>query len=591
MISSITLRNFRCFDEHTIPLKPVTVVVGRNNAGKSTVVEALRLVALVVSRYGSLGYHAAPAWPGLSRRDVGVSPSLRGLGIAFETLFHRYGDPPAIVEANFEGGHKVCVYVGPDERAHAVIRDPSGDPIRTKAAALLLNLPSVEIQPQIGPLGIDETVLSMEYVRASVASKLSSQHFRNQLEVFAGSYQAFKNLAESSWRDLQLRDFGRRGPPADRQLYLHVRNEDFVAEVGAMGHGLQMWLQTMWFLARVPNARTVILDEPDVYMHPDLQRRLIRLVRRRHPQCIVATHSVEIMAEVEPDEILVIDRRRQRSKFATGLKAAQQLIDHVGSVHNLALAKLWHARRCLLIEGKDMRLLAELYDVLYPDSQDGLGATPNMSIGGWGGWARAVGSSLFLKNAGGEAIYTYCILDSDYFSPETIKKRLDEAAANDVILHIWGRKEIENYLLVPSVIVRLIAQRASRRVQPPSPEAVGRQVDTIAKRLREVTFDAIAAEILSTDRSLGAGGANKRARRILAKSWATPERRIRIVSGKEVLKRLSEWTQSEYGVSLNAAAVAAAFQADEVDDEVAAVLRAIHERSDFAEALALRGAA
>jgi hypothetical protein len=35
-----------------------------------------------------------------------------------------------------------------------------------------------------------------------------------------------------------------------------------------------MWLQTIWFLTRAKDHETVILDEPDVYMHADLQRRL-----------------------------------------------------------------------------------------------------------------------------------------------------------------------------------------------------------------------------------------------------------------------------------------------------------------------------
>lgn len=68
-----------------------------------------------------------------------------------------------------------------------------------------------------------------------------------------------------------------------------------MAEVALMGHGLQMWLQTMWFLCRSSPTATVVLDEPDVYMHPDLQRRLVRLVRGRYPQIIIATHSVEIV--------------------------------------------------------------------------------------------------------------------------------------------------------------------------------------------------------------------------------------------------------------------------------------------------------
>jgi predicted ATPase len=45
-------------------------------------------------------------------------------------------------------------------------------------------------------------------------------------------------------------------------------------------------------------------------MHPDLQRKLIRLTRDRFAQCIIATHSVEIMGEPEPSNILIIDKKR-----------------------------------------------------------------------------------------------------------------------------------------------------------------------------------------------------------------------------------------------------------------------------------------
>ena len=152
-----------------------------------------------------------------------------------------------------------------------------------------------------------------------------------------------------------------------------------------MGHGLQMWLQTMWFLARVQGAACVILDEPDVYMHPDLQRRLIRYLKRRHEQVIVATHSVEMMADVEPDDVLVVDRKRSSSGFASDTASVQRLVEHIGSVHNLQLARLWNARRCLLVEGRDVKLLSVVHRTLCPESES-LEATPHVEIGGWGGW-------------------------------------------------------------------------------------------------------------------------------------------------------------------------------------------------------------
>ncbi|MEO1333139.1 MAG: AAA family ATPase [Myxococcota bacterium] len=47
MLTELHLRNYRCFREHKLSFKDLTIVVGGNNAGKSTVVEALRLVAMV----------------------------------------------------------------------------------------------------------------------------------------------------------------------------------------------------------------------------------------------------------------------------------------------------------------------------------------------------------------------------------------------------------------------------------------------------------------------------------------------------------------------------------------------------------------
>ena len=50
MLRSLRLQNFRCFRDHTVTFHPSTVVVGKNNAGKSTIVEALHLIAAVVNR-------------------------------------------------------------------------------------------------------------------------------------------------------------------------------------------------------------------------------------------------------------------------------------------------------------------------------------------------------------------------------------------------------------------------------------------------------------------------------------------------------------------------------------------------------------
>src|SRR5207249_5954659 len=137
-----------------------------------------------------------------------------------------------------------------------------------------------------------------------------------------------------------------------------------------------------------------------------------------HQQVVIATHSSEIMGEVSPENILVIDRTRSSSGFASSLPAVQKVLSGVGSIHNLQLSRLWNARRFLMVEGDDIGLLKHLQNALLPKSKVPIDTIPSRSIGGWGGWAYAVGSEMFLENAAGEGIITYCILDSDYHTQE-----------------------------------------------------------------------------------------------------------------------------------------------------------------------------
>lgn len=565
-----------------------SIVVGRNNAGKSTLVDALRLVSIVAGRYQALHFRSPPKWGDLPKREVGVAPSLEGMDFNTENLFHRYGEPPATITASFTNNARIKIYVGPAAELHAAIHDGDGRIVSSRAGALRLSLSQVAIMPQVAPLAQEEKLLSSEHVRRNLFSSLAPLHFRNQLHLLKEHLPGFRTLAQDSWPGLQVRDLSLVGPITDRSLRLMVRDESYVAEVGTMGHGLQMWLQTIWFLSRMPSSATVILDEPDVYMHPDLQRRLIRYVRDRFRQTVVTTHSVEIVSEVPSDDILIVDRRQAQSRYATSLPAVQRIVDHVGSVHNLQLARLWNAKRCLLIEGDDFQLLCDLYDALFPNDPDGLATSPNMSIGGWGGWNYAIGSSMLLKNAGGDNIRVYCILDADYHTHEQISDRLAQALNHQLELHIWSSKEIENYLLVPSVIARAIASRAAKRVTPPTETEITIQLTAICERLRDDVFDAMATELLAQNRALGQGGANKLARGLLDERWKTPEARLAAIPGKSALSQLSQWSQEQFAVSLHASAIARQFRSHELAPELRSVLQAIANCSalpkhDFAQ--------
>jgi len=112
MIKKLILRNYRCYHEHEIDFKKLSIVVGKNNAGKSTLIEGLRLISLVTSRYQNLTFHPPPSWTELPLNHRGVSPSLKGIEFSKENIFHQYSDPPAQIEAVFKNDFKVLLYIG-----------------------------------------------------------------------------------------------------------------------------------------------------------------------------------------------------------------------------------------------------------------------------------------------------------------------------------------------------------------------------------------------------------------------------------------------------------------------------------------------
>lgn len=526
---SIKLSNFRGFDDHILPLRPVTIIVGKNNAGKSTIVEALRLISVITRRFQGLNYSELPQWIDRPRRDRGVFPSTEDFEFGNDAVFHRLGDPPAKITAKFSSGEQVEVFIGP----------------LTSAAIWIPLVPRFT-------LGI--SFISWD----SISLRL-------------------RTLGESTWPGVAVQPVEKKQVSATETGFsLFVRDHDFTAEVGWMGHGLQMWLQTMWFLTHCGDASSIILDEPDVYMHADLQRRLIRLLRQRKHQTIIATHSVEIMSEVEPDEILIVDRRRHASAFANNQPEVQSLLFNIGSIHNIQLARLNAAGRFIMVEGDDMDFLKRFQNTLFPESTVPIDTIPHRSIGGWNGWERARGLASLLRDAAPTTITLYCILDSDYHTLKSIDKRLKTAAHEGIQLHVWKRKEIENYLFVPAAICRAIIKASPRITHPTEPE-VRQKIEEIVEELRMATLNQIAKEYYEEDRKAGFDGANIQALKRVDASWKDWQRRVSIVSGKEIIHRLAEWANKRFGVSLNAIKIAAELTPAEIDIEIREVISSIEE--------------
>jgi hypothetical protein len=584
VIRSLRIENFRGFADHRVVLPNLAVLVGANNAGKSTIVEALRLVGLTADRLrrGTMSFRAVPDWLDHPLAQRGLQPARRATPIDGHgpSTFHRYADPPSALTAEFETGCSVSVFVGPLGQLHAVARDPSGVAAGSAADAKRLDLPPLSVQPQISPVLRVEKPLTEETVKRGEGTYLVSQHFRNHLLHFSDALPDFRKLAEGTWPGLQIRGLEGGVMHPDEPLELEIRDSDFVGELRLMGHGLQMWLQTIWFLARADRGGTVVLDEPDVYMHPDLQRRLLGLVRNRFAQVVVATHSIEIISDVRPESVVPVDRRQPSSGPLPDMPSVQKLINELGGVHSLEVTRLLRARTYLLVEGHDVALLRILQLTLNPDAEP-IDLFSN-SLGGRGAWISGRPRAFPKKNIDGERVRGYCILDRDYFPDAEVSDRYAEAKSWGIRLHVWSRKEIENFLLVPEAVSRLISRRLESSEQGPTAKRVAKEIDRIVDSLRaDPITEAVITLIHQRDKKSGAGKASTAGIQFVGRKWRTREGRWGLAPGKDVLAALSQWSKDDFGVSFSGEQVAHELTASEIHPEVAAVIRAVPVGAPF----------
>lgn len=575
MLKKITIQNYRCYNKHEIEFKNLSIIVGKNNAGKSTLVEALRLVSLALSRFQTVNYHPVPKWLELPAKAKGINISAKIQVIDTEFLFHNYGDPPSEIVAEFSNSLTVIIYIGWDNDIFCTLIDGEHNYITSRRLANEYEIPQVNILPQIGQIQKEEKILGRDYVRSNISTDLASLHFRNQLALLYESFPKFTELAEQSWSGLRIhplegRHFAYGGT---EKLTLLVQDGGFVSEVGRMGSGLQMWLQIMWFLSRIDDNEVVILDEPDVYMHPDLQRKLIRLLRNRYKQVIVSTHSIEIISEVEPQNILIIDKEKDKSVFASKVPVVQRILNSIGSIHNLQLTKLWSSKKLVIVEGEDIDILKRIQNTMFPLSDEPFDSIPNFDIGGWGGWDYARGSNLLLKETVDDGVKVYCLFDSDYFTAEEIDMREKEAEKIGVNIHIWKRKEIENYLIVPTAILRILKD-SSRKTQHLTVSDIENIISEKAKNMEDELIDNLSDKIFKNNRKLAVSSLKKIAKARIDKL----EHRV---CGKTLLSSISKWSQDNFKVSLNPIKLAINLQLSEIDPELKYVIKAIENNKNF----------
>jgi hypothetical protein len=217
----------------------------------------------------------------------------------------------------------------------------------------------------------------------------------------------------------------------------------------------------------------------------------------------------------------------------------------------------------LFVEGNDYPLLLKFAKVAgYEELSTGMDL-PAVSSDGFCNWEKIRDTAWGIRKILGGPFRMASMLDRDFRSDEeveAIRKQLESEIDLAIILQ---KKEIENYLLVPSVLCDAMNAEVRRKRSKGSRTCDEKEVceelmiltTPLASEIRS-QYSANRSEYLpkTGDRRAGAT-LIKEACDWFDQEWETLEGRIRVSPGKHVLARFREWGQNEFGVTLTTSAI------------------------------------
>lgn len=471
MITKLTLRNFKSVGEQVYEFTPFDLLVGRNNSGKSTVLQAMAIWQFCVDEFHR------------SRRtgNTGIQvvlPNFTALPVPeFILLWKDRTDRAYPVDS--QSGKKKQQFIlieillewqdtagkpdsfGVELRYHSpqtIYAIPAGGWSRFRTCVESGHLPRIAYVPPFSGLEPSEKWLDISPMRQQVGKgqpgsvlrnlllRVSAQPQRDSGARKSGTKQTSKDWAELAeairrWFDVKI------SPPqyeSTKDVFISVEYTQGGKryDVISGGSGFHQALTLLAFLFGY-GPTTILLDEPDAHLHVNLQREILDYFKlkskERGTQFLIATHAEEFARGVDASQIMSLLNREPKRVDST-----PEVLRAMADVSNEEITRLTGSPYILYVEGEsDERILRAWAAAC--GAQDAIDKVCFKAMGG-GGKANMKDradqhySALqhILPNVSRLMLFDFDDADDAFHPP-----------MGNPVLFEWKRKNIENYLLVP----------------------------------------------------------------------------------------------------------------------------------------------
>lgn len=468
MLTRLTIRNFKLFDDIDLELGDRVVLIGPNNAGKTTALQALTLWDIGRKRWAEKrGTGDIPTKrPGvtINRRDL-IAVPVPTADLLWRDLHVRRGSrmdgktrtENVLIQIRVDGIGWSCGlefdYANEESFYCRPLRLPDNQrmPVPELAATV-----RIAYLPPMSGLAANETRLDRGAINVRLGEGRTAEVLRNLC------YQIIESEdGEDKWKEIADCIESLFGSRLDKPQYVAERGEVTMAyrthdkvklDLSASGRGQQQTLLLLAHMTANPDS-VLLLDEPDAHLEILRQRQIYQLLNKtaEHTgsQIIAASHSEVILNEAADRDVLIAFVGRPHRINDRGSQVAKALKE-IGFEHYLqAEEKGW----VLYLEGStDLAILLELARRLEHPAADLLESpyvhyVANQPIKAQ---AHFYGVREAKINLSGLAIYD----------------RLDHDPPNDPNLTqlMWRRREIESYLCQREVLLEFAADAGRKYV-------------------------------------------------------------------------------------------------------------------------------
>lgn len=575
-ISSVLLENFKGFAAFSLALRDLNVLVGPNNSGKSTVIGAFRVLDVAIRRARQ---RKPDIVSGFGRPRRGYVLQEDSISISLENVQRDYADVTSKITFRLSNDARLMLeFARPPQRYCAFFVESKGTSPSTPTEFTRVCPLVLGVVPVLGPVEHEEELVDEATVRRNLSTHRASRNFRSYWHFNRAEFDQFAQLLRQTWpgMDIQVPRVV-PGPPA--HLAMECLEGRMPREIYWAGFGFQIWCQLLSHVVRSRGAGCIIVDEPETYLHPDVQRRLVRVLRDVGPPIVIATHSAEILSEAEPDEIVLIDKNRRSGMRVRTLDNVQSILSALGSAQNLTLSRLARTRRVLFVEGDDFDVLSRIARRLgHGDLADSNGLTV-VPIGGFGHAAELLALGRGLERTLGQRMQLAAVFDRDYHCAEEIAGLVAKFEGTFDVIHVHERKEIENYLLDPAAIGRAaVRQLEARRARGAATKPLPEEAEAMLRRITRGMKTTVGAQLVGARLDHLKGDQRTRATLVtetmnrFEEQWRDLGSRLCVVPGKEVLSKLNEELRAATAVNLTSRMIVEAMEPTDIPADLRGLL-------------------